>query len=232
MSEKNFFLDGESKEVVIREGAAPEVFPPRAVKLNGNIFAPLEFVTKRKVEIPANKTNVVFDYDKLSIELTVDEDVHFASIITGKLEKFPDLLSFCINNPKRFSIVELFKVLRLKRAYFQTREEHARILSQLQKLEVNTQVKFTSANDLKGNAAIQKLVEAKSNLDLSFILNIPVYKGIAAKTFVVEIDVEPTDGTILCGLVSSDLADIEIQLRDEIMTAQLKAFSEYVVIEK
>lgn len=221
-----------TKEIIVREGKAADIITPRIVTLSGDIFAPGEFVAKRKKDIPVNKTNVVFDYDKLEIILTVDEESHYSKKISGQLVVFSDLESFQINRAKRFSTLELFKMLRLKRAYFQNREAHAAILSQLQKLEVFTQTEFKSANDLKGSTAIQKITQAKSNLDLQFILTIPIYKGLPEKTFTVEIDVEPTDGTILCGLVSPDLAELEIKLRDEIMKGLLEIFEEYVIVER
>lgn len=221
-----------TKEIIIRTGAAAGIVVPRTVTLSGNIFAPGEFVTKRKQDIPANKTNVLFDYDKLEIILTVDEENHYQKKISGNLVVFPDMESFQINKPKRFTTIELFKMLRLKRAYFQNREAHAAILSQLQKLEVFTNTEFKSANDFKGSTAIQKITQAKSNLDLQFILTIPIYNGLPEKTFIVEIDVEPTDGTILCGLVSPDLAELEIQLRDEVMRGELEVFQDYVIIQR
>lgn len=221
-----------AKEIIIRTGDAPGIVVPRTVTLSGNIFAPGEFVIKRKQDIPVSKTNVVFDYDKLEIVLTIDEENHYAKRISGNLVMFSDLESFQINKPKRYSTTELFKLLRLKRAYFQNRDAHASILSQLQKLEVFTNTEFKSANDLRGSTAIQKITQAKSNLDLQFILTIPIFKGLPEKTFIVEIDVEPTDGTILCGLVSSDLAELEVQLRDEVMKCQLEIFKDYVIVER
>jgi hypothetical protein len=226
--------DGSFPEIIVREGKALEIFPPRKVELSGNIFAPGEMVTKRPDEAKdlALRTNVVVDYDNLTITLVQSETNHLARIVTGKLSFFPEFLEFGINRAKNFTVQSLYKMLRLKRAYFLNRDEHATILDQLKKFEAKTEVEFRSTNDFKGSTALQKIQSCKTNLSYNFLLNIPIYKGIDASTFPVEIEFEPTDGSIICWLISEDLAELEIKLRDEIMNGELDKFKDFVVIQK
>jgi len=227
-------LAHSDKELLIREGEAPKLYPPRKVVLEGNIYAPGEFLSKRKEEINAFKkfTHVVVDYENLNIKLTVNEEDEFAKFITGKLEFFNEFLQFGINRPVKFSVNSLYKMLRLKRAYFKNREEHAQILDQLKKFEAKTEIEFSSTNDFKGHTAIQKIEKCKTNLTYQFTLNIPIYKGMDASTFPVEIEFEPTDGSIVCWLMSEDLAELEIKLRDDTMKAEVEKFNEFAIIIK
>lgn len=191
-------VNPENKELVIREGEAAKVYDPQRVKIEGNIKAPGEFVKKRPTEINKLKTNVVVDYDNLSISLRVDEENHFSKDITGRLTRFAALVEFGINTTKKYSVLELYNMLRLKRAYFLNREDHAKFLEDLKNFSARTEVEFASTNDFKGNAALQKIQKCKTNLTYNFILNIPLFKGFDPVTFPVEVEFTPTDGSIVC----------------------------------
>lgn len=225
-------LTNPPAEITIREGVALPIQPPAKVTLSGNIESPANFVINRKKDIPANKTNVVFDYSNNTIVLTVDEESFHSKVITGKLEEFEALKEFCINAKKSYSVSELINLLKFKRAYFKTREDHAYIINQLQSFVAKTEIEFQNTNDFKGNAAFTKISKCKTNIDYSFFLNIPIFKTIPASTFEVEIEFEPKDGGIICWLVSPDLAELKIKIMDELFAAQLPIFSDYVIIKK
>lgn len=218
--------------VTILQGQSAKIYDPRLVEIKGNIDAPAEFIRKRTDDIPANKTNVVFDMLNRTISLIVDEESHFAKHITGVLEYNPDLLDFGINKPTKRSVSDLYKMLRLKRAFFKKREDHATILDQLKKFEAKTEVEFKSTNDFKGSTALSKIQSCKTNLTYNFTLNLPIYIGLPDTDFNVEIEFEPTDGSIMCWLISEDLAELEVNQRDAIMEKQLSEFADYVVIIK
>ncbi len=227
-------ITSNGNELIVREGQAAKIYEPRKVNLTGNIFAPGEYFEKRRPEISSilDKTHVVVDMEGLSITLCVNDRDEFAHTITGRLEFFKDFLDFGINRKKKYGVQELYSMLRLKRAYFTKREDHALILDQLKKFEANTEIEFKATNDFKGTAALHKIEKCKTNLTYNFTLNIPIYKGIPASTFPVEIEFEPTDGSIICWLLSEDLAEMEVKFRDEIMIKEVEKFKEVVVIKK
>ncbi len=235
---KELKVTANGPEIILREGDAQKIFDPREVKIAGNIEAPGEFFTKRwELEIKALKdvTNVVVDVDNLSIVLTVNETNHFAKVISGKMEFDKDFLEFNINRNKQYSVRGLYQMLRLKRAFFKNREQHASILDELKKFEAKTEIEFKSTNDFKGSVAMQKIQTCKTNLSYEFNLNIPIYKGLNAFHFPVEIEFEPDPtGSIVCWLISEDLAELEIKARDTVMNDQIKIFmdKEVVIIKK
>jgi hypothetical protein len=238
MAEVNLYVEpgeGRVPEIVILEGKAPDTWrEPIKVNLQGNIFAPGEFVTKRENEVAAlkQKTHVIFDYDNLSIQLVVDEENHYQQKVIGKLTLFPEFESLGINRQKNYTVRDLYKVLRFQRAFFQSREDHAAILDQLKKFQAKTEIEFQNINDFKGSTALSKIQTCKTNLSYNFNLNIPIYKGTDALTFQVEIEFEPNDGSIVCWLVSEDVAELEVKVRDEIMDKELEKFKDFVVIKK
>lgn len=228
-------VDGKYPEIIFREGKVTDTYKePVKVDLKGNIFAPGEFVTKRSSECAQLKqqTHVIFDYNNLSILLTVDEENHYQKKVFGQLKFFPEFEEFGINRQKNYTVRDLYKMLRLKRAYFENREAHAAILQQLKTFQAKTEVEFQSMNDFKGSTALSKIQSCKTNLSYNFNLNIAIYEGTDPVTFPVEIEFEPTDGTIVCWLVSEDVAELEIKIRDEIMNSELDKFKDFVVIKK
>jgi len=231
--------EGKYPEIIIREGKVTDTYKePIKVELKGNIFAPGEFVTKRSAECEAlkQKTHVVFNYDELSILLVVDEENHYQKKVLGELKHFADLAELGIvvdsTGGKKYTVRGLYNVLRMKRAYFKSREEHALILDGLKKFQAKTEIEFQNMNDFKGSTALSKIQTCKTNLSYNFTLNIPVYEGTEPMIFPVEVEFEPNDGSIQCWLVSEDLAELQIKLRDEIMGGELEKFKDFVVIKR
>lgn len=230
----NFTITPSGDTMIIRTGEAEKIYPPRKVNISGNIQAPSEYFNKRAPQI-ADKlhlTHVVVDVENLTINLVINETSEFAEYVSGKLEHLKEFVDFGINRQKKYGIQELYKMLKLKRAYFQRREDHATILEQLRKFEAKTEIEFQSMNDFKGATAMKKIETCKTNLTYNFVLSIPIFKGFEAATFPVEIEFEPHDGGIICWLVSQDLAELEIKNRDEIMTKEIEQFKSVVVVKK
>lgn len=222
-------------EIVIREGKAETLYEPRKVQIAGDIKAPGEYFKKRwdtEIEPVKNSSHLVVDNENLTIQLVVNEKDHHAVIIDGKMEFNKDFLSFNINRQKNYTVAELYKMLRLKRAFFSDRASHAAILEQLKKFEAKTEVEFTSLNDFKGSTALKKVQNCKTNLSYNFILNLSIYKGLDPVSFPVEIEFEPTDGSIMCWLISEDLAELEVKQRDEVMESEVEQFINKIVVIK
>lgn len=220
--------------LVIRTGESEKIYPPRKVSISGNIQAPGEYFKKRQPQI-ADKlhlTHVIVDIENLTIKLMINETSEFNEFVAGKLEHFKEFVDFGINRQKKYGVQELYKMLKLKRAYFQRREDHAVILEQLRKFEAKTEVEFQSMNDFKGATALKKIESCKTNLTYNFVLNIPIFKGFDPVSFPVEIEFEPHDGGIICWLASQDLAELEINIRDEIMENEIEQFESVVVIKQ
>jgi hypothetical protein len=222
-------------EIIIREGKAETIYEPRKVHLQGDINAPGAYFNSRwepQIKHLKDRTHLVVDQENLSLQLVVNEADHHAVIVEGKMEFFKEFLSFNINRQKNYTIAELYKMLRLKRAYFKDRSAHAAILDQLKKFEAKTEVEFKNLNDFKGSTAMQKIQVCKTNLSYNFVLEIPIYKGLPAMQFPVEIEFEPNDGSIICWLISEDVAELEVKQRDEVIAAEIEKFKGIAIIKK
>lgn len=231
MQEIKVTVEPGVKELVIRTGDAPDIREPNTIEIEGNIYAPGEFLLKRKEEVLQLKQKTQVHVWRDHISLVVDEESPYAKHITGRLFVDTDFDALKINCEAAYTIENLYKMLRMKGRYFANREAHAAILSQLKSFEAKTEVEFKSTNDYNGTVAFQKIATCKTNLNYEFGLFMPIYKGVEAQKFNVSIEFEPNKGSIICWLVSEDLLTLQSELRDKIMKEEVKKFSDFVVIE-
>ena len=219
-----------TKEVIIRNGDAPILKEPRVVSIKGDINAPGEFFKKRTSKIDLLRSHVEVDYQNFSIKLIVNEDNHYASTIEGSLVLFPELSKLKINENKTYSPRELYDALKFNAGYFKNREQHNALCGKLIKFTSRIEVDFVNTNDFKGNIAHSKLTKIKTELDLKFILAIPVFKGVEPSVFEVEICLDTKDSGVICWLESVELHELKTDISKEAMKKSLNELSEFVII--
>jgi len=220
------------KEIIIREGSAANVYDPEQIILSGIISAPADFAASRKEKIDALKTNVVADYTEKTIILTINEDSKFKTIISGRLEDFPELKEMCVNGKKLFTHRELLELIKFKGGYFKNKEQHTSLITSLKKFEAKVDQEFQNANDFKGAQATKKVVDIKTNLGLEFTLAIPIFTGGEVISFLVDINVDVNNGGVIFWLESVELHDLQTKATDTEFTKQLTRLKEYVIIKK
>ena len=220
------------KEIIIREGEAANVYDPEQIVLSGIISAPADFATARKSTFNPLKVNVVADYTVKVITLTVNEDSKFKTIVTGKLEDFPELKEMCINGKKQFTHKELLDLIKFKGSFFKNKEQHIAMITALKKFDAKVQQEFENANDYKGAMATKKVVDIKTNLGLEFSLAIPMFTGGEVTTFLVDICVDINNGGVIFWLESVELHDLQTKALETEFEKQLLRLKDYVIIKK
>jgi hypothetical protein len=96
--------------------------------------------------------------------------------------------------------------------------------------EVNANI--GKASDSRGNVDTSYKKTVTTNIPLSFVLNVPVFKGQGKRQFLVDIDIEATDASTRFYLVSVELSDL-IQIESElIIDKQLECCKDFVVVYK
>lgn len=231
--ETNIKIQTSEKEIIVREGNAPNVYDPEKLTLSGIISAPGDFAAARKSTFDALKTNVVADYTAKKITLTANEDSKFQTTITGALEDFPELADMNINKKKTYGQRELLDLIKFKGAYFKDSAKHTELMTALKKFEAKVNQEFENANDFKGAQATRKVVDIKTNLGgLEFILNIPMFTGGQNITFKVDICVDVLNGGVIFWLESVDLHDLQVKETETVFTSELTRLSDYVIIKR
>lgn len=227
-------VEGSTKELIIREGQAEIIKEPRIVNIDGTIQGPAEFYTKRKGEIEPKNCHVLFSYEKLFIKLVLDETNHYSGTITGKAITNPDLAKFGINSgSKIWTKNELKQFLKMNRAFFKDVDSNLKIVTNLEKFSATIQAQIDDHKDDRGNAKKSAEVKIDTNLDLNFVLCMPIFIGQPNSTFLVEICFDVRDNGITIWLESPELQETIIKQRELLINKNIEVFkSEFVVIEQ
>jgi hypothetical protein len=223
------------KELVIREGQAEIIREPKIVNLSGTIETPKEYLAKRKVsgQFEAKNCHVIFSYQKLFITFIVNESNHFSSTITGKAEVNPELLKFGINHSKIWTKNELKQFLKMNRAFFKDIDSAMKIITNLEKFSASVQTQIDDHKDDRGNKNQHLQVKVDANIDLNFVLSMPIFIGQANTTFQVEICFDVRDNAISIWLESPELQEAMISQRQKLIDDNIDCFKEeFVVIEQ
>lgn len=227
-------------ELTVREGKALELKPPIKIEISGDIKTVSSFIDKRKAAsddaglqyIIPERALVTVDKSALSITLQLDPENCYGTEVTAKLSFTPELEQFCINKNRLFNREELIKLIRFNKIWFPDAEAHDKLLKAYQAFTATVNANIGKTSDTRGNVenAYKKTVE--TNVPDSFVLNIPIFKGMDKRRFRVEIAIDSTDASTKFWFESIELNDI-IQIESEaILKAELEACADYVVIWK
>lgn len=221
------------KELVIRHGDAEKLHEPKKVILAGTIDAPAEFFRKRPDQVKKEQCHVLFSFRDKKIVLVLDEKDPHGGSVTGRLISNPELDLFKINSKSSLTIQDLKELFKTGRGFFASADENQKAITNLEKFRLSANVVIEKDNDNRGN--VRDLVEAtvKTSLDLSFKLNMPIFIGQPAKTFLVEILFDVRDKGVTVWLDSPELRSLIIEDREKIIGAALEPFKkDFVVIEE
>ncbi len=221
------------KELVIRTGEAEKILYPTKVALSGVISAPAEFYDKRKQLHNADRCHVVYNKKTAEIKLVVDENYPAQNYeVIGKISKNPDLEVFKINSTFTFTVKELMQILKFNRVFFADKDDNNKIVLALQNFKAKVEKTLEDSSNNRGNDAKISITKLEHELQESFMLEMPIFKGGENKKFRVEICVQASDGSVVVWLESRDLKDMEISLSAGMIEEQLVKFSAIVCIEQ
>jgi len=232
-SEKIQVVTSDStKEIIIREGAAPIINNPKPQSFDGHIDAPADFYKVRKAQVKPDTAIVVYNFDNGTIELMVDPSDALAPVIKGRIASNKFLDAFKINTGNQYGLKELMNLLRLNRVFFPDKDENDKVVSGMSKFKGKVTSDIESRNDLKGNKKESFEVELSHSLQLNFKLQMPLFKNDIEKSFLVDIMCDITDGNIKFWLESTELGEMIKVRRDELIQGQLESFDGLVMIKQ
>src|ERR1700680_4830780 len=151
-------IEGEQKELVIREGDALPAKEPMKVAIAGDINAVTEFLTKRKIangtglqKVDPTSAVIEVDEEKMFIMLHLDPENHYGATVTGRLEFTKELTQFDINGKGTFGRDALLKLIRFNGLLFKDKDKHAALLAAYQAFNMQAHIQANTESDLKGN---------------------------------------------------------------------------------
>lgn len=229
-------------ELTVREGKALELMPPNKIVISGDIKTVAAFIAKRNDKaqletsgyqwINTDRAIVEVDKEKMQIVLSVDPEDKYGPVVTGSLSQAPELEQFCINKNRLFNREELIKLIRFNKIWFPDAEAHDKLLKAYQAFTATVNANIGKTSDTRGNVDNTYKKTVETNVPDSFVLNIPIFKGMDKRRFRVEIAIDSTDASTKFWLESTELNDI-IQIESEaILNKELESCADYVIIWK
>ena len=235
-------VDAVDGDIVIRQGQALPLEPPKKLSIKGNIDSVKEYLVKRidseRLDdmsyqiIDKDEALITVDEDAMTIFLQLSPNDPFGTEVLAKLEFTPHLELWAINAKKTFLREELIKVIKFSRLHFEDPDKHTELLKAYQTFDFSAMIKSAKEDDTRGNRASSFQKHIKTNLPEDFILRIPIFKGQKPEQFRVEICYDTTDASIKFWFESVELFDLIEQRKIEIFTEQLAGFQDFVIIRK
>lgn len=224
----------ESKEgvltVIHQELKTPKVFEESGVIIDGTITAPGNFISKRKDQDDIKRSNVRFSYRERFIMIETQEQFDEKGYcIRGELKVNPDFKILGINENRMFSVKELTKHIRMNSFFFESKEQHKKIVEGLQNFTAKVATDIKKINDNRGNIEDVFKTTMQSNSELTFNVFMPVFIGENAKSIKVEIACEADNSAVKFWLESPDLIEHFSKDTEAIINNELKRFPEEVV---
>jgi len=222
------------KEVTIRRGEALQLFPKKSVRINGAIDAPSRFIEARNTEFDTLKSHTLIDRDNKVITLIINEDSHEGDVVVeGKIEIAKDFKDLGINQGKSYSPAQLSQRLKMLRAFFPSKVEHATIVNTLRNLKAKVKSDLDKLDDQRGNVTQNFTQAVESNMPESFSMEMPLIKGGINYSFPISILLEVNNTEITCFLESVDAQEILDNVSSAKIDEEIEKIKNYTcVIEK
>jgi hypothetical protein len=226
----NFCEGTDHAEIVIREGAATKVLdpkPPVKINLMGIIGVPVEFLTKRLSEpdqIDPKRCHVIVDREKITLTLVMNEnDEYSRGIVTGVLEEHPKFREFGINSNKLWTPTELGMFFKMNRSFFPDKNVNMKLVTDLMNFTATVNNRIEKVVKEGGDRTDNFMQAVNSNLPQSFMLSIPVFKGMSPENLEVEIFAKINGREISLALFSPAASQILEEIRDRAIDFQVNA---------
>lgn len=218
-------IEGEQKEIIVREGEALRILPPKPLALIGRIDSVLNFLFARKDTFDPKKAHILVNYDKLSIMLVTDErNVDLSSSVNAELQLSEHYKRFGINGTRTWESLELSKFIKMNRAFFVSKDEAANLVSVFKHFKVQVEKTIEKTKEQSGSFDEKKHQAVQSNIPASFKIKIPIFKGEEDITFEVETEVDPTNFNIT--LISPDANEFVQSTSRDTIDKQIKSIVE------
>ncbi len=218
----------EKAEVVLREGPAVKELEPKApikTDISGVIGSPLEYLKKRLStgQFTEERSHLIVDREYISLSLIINEDDDYQrGIVHGKLEFHPKFEEFGINTKKEWTPMELGLFFKMNRAFFPDRGANMKLVTDLMSFTATVNNKIERSVKENGDRTDNFAQVVNSNLPASFVLNIPIFKGMEAETLEVETFARVDGRAVVFVLISPGANQTLEEIRNKTIDAQLE----------
>ena len=237
----NLAQSGCPAEVIIRHGDAPKALSPQApiqTKIKGVIGCVAEYLAKRinAGQFDQKDCHILVDRDKVQITLITNEsDAYIRGEIIGQLLTNPSFVKFGINTGKVWTPTDLGLFVKMNRAFFPDRQSNMTLVTTLMNFTATVNNKIDKALAENGNRTDNFVQVVNSNLPESFIIQMPIFKGLPTETIEVEtfaqVNGREVGFTLLSPGAQATLEDLRDRVIDDELDKIVEIAPEIAIIE-
>lgn len=215
-------------EVILREGQAVKELEPKApikTSLSGVIGAPLEYLTKRVTtgQFTQERSHLIVNREDIKLSLVVNEDEEYnRGQVDGTLEFHPKFVEFGINTGKVWTPTELGLFFKMNRAFFPDKSINMKLVTDLMNFSATVNNKIERSVKENGDRTDNFAQVVNSNLPASFVLSVPIFKGMNAETLEVETFAKISGREVAFTLLSPGANQTLEEIRDKAIDNQLE----------
>jgi hypothetical protein len=244
MKEVNVTVSPEcpNPTVTLLEGKTLDLKHPVQIKIDGNIQAISNFLKRRYAvdyqgkllqEVNKELAIVVVDDVKMEMQLMLDPQNVFGTVIRAELLFTPELQQFHINNRHKWTRKDLLDLLRFNRRFFADPSEFEKLIAAYQRLNLNVSSEIIQASDSRGNREdyFKKVIDS-SGVPTEFTLKLPIFKGERSISFRVEVCIDATEGAVKFWLESPELVELIETEKHIIFKRELENCVDFPIIFK
>ena len=166
---------------------------------------------------------MIVNREEIRLSLIINEDDEYLrGQVDGKLEFHPKFAEFGINTGKVWTPAELGLFFKMNRAFFPDKEASMKLVTDLMNFSATVNSRIERSVKENGDRADNFSQAVSSSLPPSFILNIPIFKGMASETLEVETFVKINGREVAFTLFSSGANQALEDIRDKAIDTQLE----------
>ena len=233
-------LNGDTLTILQGRAEEPREFKTK-IALSGNLDSPLRFIQNRMETIPPMHTHVVANREKGTITLVINESDKHSTTVLGKLVETEYIKKLNINENKQYSLKDLAQLLKTNVMHFadttlETGESICMVIvSSLRNFQAKINTEIVDKTGDRGE--LTKMFDRKMenhNIPESFILKMPIFKGLKEVEFKVDICFQVRDAAVYAWLESNELRKLTVAMADAAIDEQLTNdfFEPFVIIEE
>lgn len=215
-------------EVILREVNEVnelKVKAPVKLALDGVIGSVTEFLRRRKDEadqINPMRCHILVSREEISIQLVFNEnDEYNRGTVAAKLSPHPKFLEFGINTGKKWTPTELGLFFKMNRAFFTDRNKNMALVNDLMNFTATVNNSIERSAKESGDRTDKFEQTVNSNLPKSFILNVPIFKGMPAETLEVETFAQINGREVSFLLLCPAANQIMEEIRDKVIDSEI-----------
>jgi hypothetical protein len=165
--------------------------------------------------------------EAIKLSLIINEDDEYGrGQVDGTLEAHPKFIEFGINTGKVWTPTELGVFFKMNRSFFPDKTINMKLVTDLMNFTATVNNNIERSAKENGDRTDHFAQVVNSNLPKSFVLNVPIFKGMNAETLEVETFAKINGREVSFTLLSPGANQTLEEIRDTAIDEQLEQIKE------